>query len=210
MAQAKLIRRAMEKHLFRNIKSFYVKSITRMLLALFAVLLLIPAEASGELVVTLVGSPDPVRIGDELVQVVTVRNNGSAVVDNVVVDLLTPTGTQAATGDLSTGGTCPSTYCDPGELASWAVGTLNPGESRVMQMSAAVLNQGVNTTDGAVRPLSVTVDYTGGSVSAASVVIVDSVSLQLALEASQDPVVPGGVLDGRGVSADPSWQSRVG
>ncbi|HEB86455.1 MAG TPA: DUF11 domain-containing protein, partial [Gammaproteobacteria bacterium] len=142
---------------------FFMKSITRMLLASFAVLPLIPAEAFGAISVTLVGSPDPVRVFEELVQVVTVRNDGAAAVNNVVVELLTPNDTGAAGGDLSAGGVCSGGFCNEGDLATWTVGTLNPGESRVMQMSAQVLN---GTADGTVLPLSVTVDYTGGSASA--------------------------------------------
>jgi len=79
---------------------------------------------------------------------------------------------------LSSGGSCTgNNLCEPGEYAVWTFTSLSAGESRAVQMSPEIFNSTGTLSpppDGTLLFASATVNYTGGSISASDIILVDS------------------------------------
>jgi len=139
---------------------------------------------------TLTASPDPVRPGEQLHQVVTVRNESAGPVDNVVVSVVVPSYTPFGDVGLSAGGVCPGT-CEAGEVAEWSLGSLGAGETRTVQMSSRI---STGAPEGALLVASASVNSVQGGALQAQQVLVDSTPLRLWMATDEGLVAPGGTL----------------
>ncbi|MCB1762757.1 MAG: DUF11 domain-containing protein, partial [Gammaproteobacteria bacterium] len=114
-------------------------------------------------------SPNPVSAGGQLDYEITVSNVSAAPVDTVRVTFRTPVGISFheednAAPDADSGSCGGSTnsaiyfQCTAGEEAYWTLGTLAAGESRTIQLSAAV---GATVVDGTLITVPVIISGTG-------------------------------------------------
>ena len=125
----------------------------------------------------------------------TVSNPGAVAQSNVVLSALVPpyfsafyAGSQAVPAGTCTDG---ASFCTPGETVSWSLGTLAPGEVRVVRISDAV-STGAN--DGALLPVEAMVTADGVSaIQATHTVVVSELTppLQVALAADRNPAAAG-------------------
>lgn len=112
-------------------------------------------EASPVLELALDVAPNPLQLGEDLIQTVTVRNSIDAVVTNAQIELLVPDYVHnLGASELSQGGVCPGGTCSSGERAYWTF-DLDAGEVRTLQMSARALVGSNAAPTGALIPLSV-------------------------------------------------------
>ena len=161
------------------------------LLLLFGLLNAGPVHAdTNPLQLVLTANPDPVRSGEQIFYRATVSNVGTVALNNVRLQLTTPNRVAIYRTQISTGGSCPDTAfasCQPGELITWPVGTLEPGASRTVQALATVAS---GTASGTLIQGRALADYDGSSASAARDVVVTSLSgLELGLV--EDSVMTG-------------------
>ena len=90
-----------------------------------------------------------VKPGDRVFYTITATNTGVVDLSDVVVQMILPTGINRFAGTWDVMGTtlnC-SSWCDAGEIASWTLGTLAPGESRQIVMKTQI---GAGATPGRV------------------------------------------------------------
>ena len=96
-------------------------------------------------------NPDPSRQGELTNVSVTVTNPSTNVTrNNINVQVRVPQGvTSIATNRISSGGTCSVSSCAVGRTISWQVGSLAPGESRVVSLEP-IIAAATTTADGTV------------------------------------------------------------
>ena len=146
--------------------------------------------------------PSPVVAGGQLDYEITISNISLGAIDDVVVLLRTPAGisfhetnnTAPDASSISCGGTSSSSVvCNDGEEAFWLLGTLTPGESRSIDVSATV---DANLPDGSLISTPILITGTNADpISLERTVQVQAEKLlNIALGASDDPVTPGGSL----------------
>jgi len=124
---------------------------------------------------TMTANPDPVHASNQVFYELTVSNQGSAQLTNVVLNSLTPNLTEVRESDLTGDGDCvPSNVCYGGDSIQWLLGTLAPGETRTVLMAPTLLGTDSGVTDGTLIHNAATVTYDGGSVSLARDVVVDN------------------------------------
>lgn len=128
------------------------------------------------LVATMTVKPDPAHADNQVFYELTVSNYGASPLTNLVLNAVTPNLTQVAETDLTGGGDCvPSDVCYEGDNIQWSLGTLNPGETRVVLMAPTLLGIEDGVIDGVLIQNTATVTYDGGSsVSLARDVVVDN------------------------------------
>lgn len=76
--------------------------------------------------------------GDAVTVTMVVNNTGSTLQQAVELDLLYPAGMASLSTANTDNANCPSSTCDPGEHAIWALGNLQPGETRTIQFTPLV------------------------------------------------------------------------
>jgi uncharacterized repeat protein (TIGR01451 family) len=141
-------------------------------------------------------NPDRVRPNEGIVARLHVANRGVAAMNNLVLQARFPV---AAVNNslgqtlLTGGGTCPAGFCDRGELVTWNIGTLNPGEGTTVSMPMVV---SAGTPDGTI--ITVSAELIAGSTQAAlasgSVTVEAAGALSLVLEESRNAAAPGAPL----------------
>ena len=125
----------------------------------------VEAFVSSRLMATVNVTPNPAPAGERALVTIVVSNPSSAALDNVQVDLTIPEHVEPLAPDDYQGGTCsyePGENCGPGDVITWVIGTLQPGEVVTLLVFAKV-----------------TVDAPPGT----------TLAFDLALSASEEPVV---------------------
>jgi uncharacterized repeat protein (TIGR01451 family) len=87
-------------------------------------------ETPPALGIRLTASPDPVQRGTGVTYRVTVSNLGDATRTGVTARLRLPTGSDSSGCRMDGGGLVEGSYCYPGTVYEWAIGTL-PGHQSV-------------------------------------------------------------------------------
>jgi uncharacterized repeat protein (TIGR01451 family) len=139
-------------------------------------------------------APDPIAVSQAGLVSVLVSNPTAQPVDGVVVDVRIPKHLEAVEdGQLSSGGACPGGTCIEGDRASWTVGTLEAGESKMMSLPPVVAS---GTSDGSLIPFEAEVTATSEvPVLASATTVVDGQKpLSLVVEDGGYPVEPGATL----------------
>ena len=149
-----------------------------------------PAAMGLDLVIT--ATPSPVEDGKLLTFTMTVSNPSTVVRTNVWVEVTTPEFMQVGDSETDPGGGCwYYLSCNAGGLLAWNLGTLDPGEVRVVRFSSSLSTTAVQgsfiTAQARVRADGVS------NVDRAHTVVVseDAPAMQLAMSAQRDRVAPG-------------------
>jgi uncharacterized repeat protein (TIGR01451 family) len=136
---------------------------------------------------TMTVNPDPVHASHQVFYELTLTNQGSMPLTNMVLNDVTPNLTQVGDSDLTGGGNCvPSNLCAAGDNIQWLLGTLDPGETRVLLMAPTLLETGDGLVDGTLIHNAATVTYDGGSISLARDVTVDNSAPIVVLDIDAD------------------------
>ncbi len=136
-------------------------------------------------------NPDPVRPGETMRVALTVSNRGVGPMTGVTVDVPFPSGVNSLAESLISA-SCPSTTCDLGETIHFDVGNLDPGSGVVYTLPFVVTASDANGT-----AIQVQANAAAGTISAtttASAVVESGRVLDLAVDASDDPVEPDALL----------------
>jgi len=89
----------------------------------------VEAFVSSRLMATVNVTPNPAPAGERALVTIVVSNPSSAALDNVQVDLTIPEHVEPLAPDDYQGGTCSDPEnCGPGDVITWVIGTLQPGE----------------------------------------------------------------------------------
>ena len=108
----------------------------------------VAVQASSPLDLMITSSKDPVREGTALTITMTVSNTSGGTLSNVVLQAVTPEYMQFYEVQTSPIGDCASSIvCSPGDSLTWLLGSMGPGEIRVVRYSASVSPSAV---DGAL------------------------------------------------------------
>jgi uncharacterized repeat protein (TIGR01451 family) len=150
----------------------------------------------------------PVQPGASVTYTVHVSNTGSADVTGATVTIPTPAVIEGYREDENNDPgnvSCPGSTCDEGETLTWAVGTLQSGQSRFLIYRPVVPSSAPNTSVTATATLSASGQ---SDVSESVDVIVDPVaSVALGIASAVSPVAPNetftlrinyGAFEGRG------------
>ena len=151
-------------------------------------------QTSPAIVLNMTVSPNPAEEGGQLYYALTVSNTSDLVLQNVDLQALLPDYiNQVVDGDMvSGGGTCRIGYCDDGEVVTWSLGDLSPGEVRTVHMTPQLYSA---IPDGTILRSEATASYSGGSATTVRDVLVkDAPPLSLSITESADPVSPGGLV----------------
>jgi len=140
-------------------------------------------------------SPDPVEPGGWVRQVLTVRNSSAVALTGVVATTRIPDQVYSRGYVHAWDGATCSSYCDPSTLVSWSLGTLAPGEVRRLRLDYEVNANAVINAD--LVPQRAQLVYDGGVATASAELPVQSVRLQIGIEAQSDPVLVGDLLEYR-------------
>lgn len=159
-----------------------------------AIVVLVWAASPALAVLTLNTGVNPVLAKPgELVDIeITVSNTDAFDRTGVTVSVPYPAGLNAI-APSNFGGSCPPTFCDPGETISWNLGTLRAGRSISVDLPTVIA---AATADGTLLNFNFTVtDSSLQSDTSSTVVQVETAPLyDVALRESADPVVPGAQL----------------
>ncbi|HXC49406.1 MAG TPA: hypothetical protein VN634_00860 [Candidatus Limnocylindrales bacterium] len=169
----------------RPSRSLRVVAASPLMSALILASSAIPCSAALQL--SIEASPDPVVSGGRIEYRYIVSNTGNSDIPAVVVDTVIPEHTDGAT--LSLPSTCVST-CDAGDKATWSVGTIPFGQSRVLRLIVTVLS----TPTGTSITNHVTASGTGVSTQTAdrSVVVEATPQLNVSIQDDFDPPADSG------------------
>ncbi|MFC1776445.1 hypothetical protein ACFL3I_03780 [Pseudomonadota bacterium] len=156
--------------------------------------LAVNATPSLDLMIT--SSVDPVEDGESLTFTMTVSNPGATPLTNVVLEAVTPSHMSVYVSQQTTPrGECLSGYyCYAGGFIRWALGTLSPGEVRVVRFSSDI---STDATDGEpiTADAAVMVDNIVVAQDSHTVLVSEEIPrLQLALSANHNPVTPDGLV----------------
>ncbi len=137
----------------------------------------------------------PVKSDGRALYTMTVSNVSAQPIDDVSVMYTVPAELQFdAENDAEPNAEGCETTCTDGVEASWALGALAGGESRTITINAQVLS-GVNTDVQIVAPVRVTSSSITDIVNVSKAVVVDNnPKSQLAMNVSEDPLMPGDSL----------------
>lgn len=136
--------------------------------------------------------PSPARNGEVLREAYTVTNRSASPVLGTVLALRIPTeGVNGASSITATGGLrCSDSFCDPGELVSWSLGTLAPGAS-VTLLALATTSGSFASGRPIVFDAEVTADGVPGAAARHTAMLQSDAALSLELHADRDAVAPG-------------------
>ena len=152
------------------------------------------SAARATLNIEMTVSPNPAEEGGQLYYALTVSNTSDLVLQNVDLQALLPDYINQVVDDdmVSGGGTCRTGYCDDGEVVTWSLGDLSPGEVRTVHMTPQLYSA---IPDGTILRSEATASYSGGSATTVRDVLVkDAPPLSLSITESADPVSPGGLV----------------
>ena len=158
---------------------------------------LVTGLAHADLGLSIEASPDPAEPGETVLVALTVTNTGVSPVAGVSLQVVIPAGVNFFSNALLTGGgACPSTTCDVGETAVWALGTLAPGAGVSVSMPPLIASGGNAPADGTLISFDAEVIANAVQEAAASaaVEVQSAPVLDLALDEDVDPVAPGGLV----------------
>lgn len=130
---------------------------SRLLAFAMALAGLFAPAAQAELRLFLDASPGPVLPNEPFMQRVIVHNAGANAVADVSVTIRLPIGTKQG-GILAPGASWPGTYLDPGEYATWSIGSLGAGQRGTFWLDATVA---ANTAAGTLLELTATANASG-------------------------------------------------
>jgi uncharacterized repeat protein (TIGR01451 family) len=152
-------------------------------------------QAAPPLELALELTPQSVRPGERADLGITVTNTDTVALTGVVVELRYPDDL-ASISEFHTQGDCASTTCDPDEIVTFTAGTLAPGTGRTFAMPSALLSGVASSPEGTLIEYEAhAFEDGGGFVEAArSVLVQDEPALELRIEESVDPVLPGDYL----------------
>ncbi|MEZ4651423.1 MAG: T9SS type A sorting domain-containing protein [Candidatus Eisenbacteria bacterium] len=119
----------------------------------------IPVRASNPLHLEYTVSQSALGSGIQLTYSLTAGNTGPVDLADVACAVQIPRGLLSFNENLAEGFDCPSTTCESYEIATWAVGTLRPGETRTYQFRTTL----ATATPGDVRGSCVVGNATGAS-----------------------------------------------
>ena len=185
-------------------------SLLQVTLLLFALLGLTPGMMvqAQDLNLSFNANKSPVLPGASVTYTVHVSNTGASDVDGATVTIPIPAvieGFSVSANNDPGNVSCSFSTCDEGETLTWAVGTLQPGQSRVLIYRPVVPSSAPNTTVTATATLSASGQ---SDVSESVDVIVDPVaSVALGIASAASPVAPNesftlrinyGAFEGRG------------
>ena len=167
------------------------------LIALFG--LLIPGPLAYALTLNITLNPDRARPGEGLRAALTVTNDSGGAVTGVVLHANIPVA--GVNGfipqhTLSGGGTClgdADSRCFAGELVTWNLGTLAPGQGVTVSMVMTVTNGTANGTAITV-PANVSANGNPNQATSKFVLVDNDNALSLGVDEDKDAVAPGDTL----------------
>ena len=160
-------------------------------------MMLLAGSVHADLGLAIEASPDPAEPGETVHVTLTVTNTGVSPVAGVSLQVAIPAGVNFFSESLlSGGGECPSTTCDVGEAAVWALGTLAPGAGISVSMPPIIASGGSAPADGTLISFDaeVIVNAVQEAAASAAVEVQSAPVLDLALDEDVDPVAPGGLV----------------
>ena len=170
-----------------------------LLTALLAALLWAGA-AHANLRVFVEARPDPVQPGETMHVVFHVSNDGATALSTVTLESTVPAEVDAFPENWVTGiANCnagDASLCEPGEIISWSLGTLDPGEGLTVSYPGPIASGGSAPANGTIITIPATVNHFSGTpVVNSGTAIVDSAPvLDFALSADRHPVLPDTLL----------------
>jgi len=146
--------------------------------------------------------PDPARPGELLPVELSASNPGNDLLDALEIELLLPEGfASRADSAVLDGADCSNVdnapnHCGDGERLLWPIGPLPPGGAHAVTLPAIVDAASRAPADGALIALDARLRQAGTTAARArhSLRVADPRRLDLALDASHDPAVPGATL----------------
>jgi hypothetical protein len=150
-------------------------------------------DASPLISVDIDANPDPARPNEQLNVQLVVTNHDAIARLNLSLRVRYPDGVNSVLTSNINGGTCPPSFCDPGEQVVYAIASLGAGQSLTLELPSSVA---AATPDGTlVNFYAMLSDPTGGNASAIDSVRVRTLpSYDVSLRDSADPVAPGAEL----------------
>jgi uncharacterized repeat protein (TIGR01451 family) len=118
------------------------------------------------LVLATTAIPDPVRPGEHIYYTITVSNQGTTQLNNVVITNPAPDYTSVNSSTITDGGVCVG-FCSSDGSIKWTLGSLAPGQSRTVQMAAEVSYYSA-PPDGTLIHSITSASYDGGSTTTAT------------------------------------------
>jgi hypothetical protein len=135
-------------------------------------------------------NPQPARPGEMLDVEFTITNTDAVQRTGVVLTVVYPTNLTALLSGGEFLGTCPPSFCDPGETVTFSIGTIAAGRSVTVDMAPFVSATAPNGTVITFNPH--VADSSGGSDDASvSTTVITDTHYDIALRDSADPVVSG-------------------
>ncbi|MBL4630358.1 MAG: hypothetical protein JKY14_04095, partial [Paraglaciecola sp.] len=125
---------------------------------------------------------------------VVVSNTDSTTRSNVVLTTNVPTGSVIYESSMlpSSDNSCPSTTCDVGETPTWNLGSMSPGEFRVLTIPILIIS---STADGSTLNFDIAVTYDGASSASTTSIetkVASSPVAALSISADHQVVASGG------------------
>jgi hypothetical protein len=153
-------------------------------------LLLAATQANAALQLDASVNPQPARPGEMLDVEFTITNTDAVQRTGVVLTVVYPTNLTALQSGVEFLGTCPPSFCDPGETVTFNIGTIAAGRSVTVDMPPFVTAAAPNGTVITFNPH--VADGSGGSDDASvSTTVIADTHYDIALRDSADPVVSG-------------------
>ena len=135
---------------------------------------------------------DPVRSGEQMKFMIVVSNTAAnSQLDNVFVALPVPPGVFFNPFDARpTALSCSTNDCSPGETATWELGTLGAGESRLIIIDAEVIGGQVDGTLITANAIGSSTDFSTPAAAEAAVVVENEPAVRMEMAATPSPAVP--------------------
>lgn len=145
----------------------------------------------GQVGLSMVANPNPVRPGEVVSYVLTVSNQGGSDLTGVELLVTIPAFAQGFDDD-NMGGVCPGGFCTVGETAVFTLGTIPVGSSRTELMPVEIDTGGSAPPNNTIISNSATVTHSGGGggMASADVVAHSGPGLRLGLKSSRSPIAP--------------------
>jgi uncharacterized repeat protein (TIGR01451 family) len=103
-------------------------------------------KSAAPLSLSVAMNPDPVQPGATLEVTLTVSNQGSSLLSGVVLQGRVPDWVNDFSDSYTSGGgSCSNGVCDSGELVTWDIGALAPGECRTLSFTPEVRSPNYGT-----------------------------------------------------------------
>jgi hypothetical protein len=169
-------------------------SLRRTLSALAGLVLLgACAQAGAALQLDASVNPQPARPGEMLDVEFTITNTDAVQRTGVVLTVVYPTNLIALQSGVEFLGTCPPSFCDPGETVTWNIGTLAAGRSITVDLPPFVATTAPNGTVITFNPHVADGSGAFDDASASTIVVTDT-HYDVALRDGADPIAPGANL----------------